>query len=55
MEHHSSSTGVAGVIISVFMALMSLASAQQYVSIIAGMTSIVAGIFAIRYYIKKSK
>ena len=34
---------------------VSLSATQQIVSIFAGLVSIVAGCFAIRYYIKKTK
>jgi len=57
MEQQSSTPeiGLAQVIISAMGFAVSLSSAQQITSIAAGMVSIVAGFFAIRYYIKKTK
>lgn len=36
-------------------AYVSIGSVQQYVSITAGLVAIISGLFAIRYYIIKSK
>lgn len=57
MEHQSSSPviGLAQVIASGVCAAISLTAAQQLTSIAAALVSIVAGCFAIRYYIKKTR
>ena len=47
--------GLCQVIISATGFAVSLSAAQQITSIFAGLVSIVAGCFAIRYYIKKSR
>lgn len=47
--------GLAQVVISAMGFAVSLSSAQQITSMVAGLVSIVAGCFAIRYYIKKTK
>jgi len=41
--------------ISGLTAFISVTHVQQYVSIVAGLTAIVSGIFASIYYIKKAK
>lgn len=57
MEHQSSTPeiGLAQVVISAMGFAVSLSAAQQITSMVAGMVSIVAGCFAIRYYIKKTR
>lgn len=57
MDNQSSTPeiGLAQVVISAMGFAISLSSAQQITSMVAGMVSIVAGCFAIRYYIKKTK
>lgn len=57
MDNNSNNpiVGLAQVVISAMGFAVSLSAAQQITSIAAGLVSIVAGCFAIRYYIKKTK
>lgn len=55
MEHHDTFIGKSLVTISLLFAYVSIAGLQPYLTAIASLVSIVAGLFAIRYYIKKSK
>lgn len=57
MDNNSNNpiVGLAQVVISAMGFAVSLSAAQQITSIAAGLVSIVAGFFAIRYYIKKTK
>lgn len=55
MEHHDTLIGKALVTISLVFAYASVTMVQPYLTAIASIVSIIAGCFAIRYYIKKSK
>ena len=55
MEHHDTILGKTLITISAIGAYVSIANVQPYLTAFASIVSIVAGCFAIRYYIKKSK
>ena len=55
MEHHDTVIGKVLVIVSLVSAYISVANMQPYLTAAASLVSIIAGCFAIRYYIKKSK
>jgi len=55
MEHHDTLIGKALITISAIGAYLSITSIQPYFTLAASIVSIIAGCFAIRYYIKKSK
>jgi hypothetical protein len=55
MQHNDTFAGKILVLISALGTYLSITSIQPLFTLVASCVSIVAGLFAIRYYIKKSK
>ncbi len=55
MNNSSPETGIVNVALSLTSAVVSLASIQSFVGIIAGVVAIISGSFAIRYYYHKTE
>lgn len=50
MEHNNPNSGLLATVTSMVMALVSISEVLLYVQIGAGITAIVSGVFAARYY-----